>query len=325
MKIKVPQPVLPALMLPFLATTGFAQQMTGQSHPDQLNDGITTSAQTDHYVKPSHAADTPAYAPVAQAPAQPAYQNSYPATAPVPDPVLLTRDPASAQPQAVPAPIAVRPSAYPAVPVETAAVASPATEGNDDGIVLDVPTRPHELNSGTLLKARLRETIATQSTAEGTIFTAELLSDVGHHGEVMLPAGSLIRGRVSSIHGGKRISGGASIHLEPETISLPDGTLYNLRAQITDLNSTEDIRVTDEGTVVARSHPKVAAGVIGGVTATAAVTGAMIGGGVGAAVGATVGAGIATATWLKRDVQESLPAGTDVIFALDQPLTITPR
>ena len=115
------------------------------------------------------------------------------------------------------------------------------------------------------------------------------------------------------------------MHLQPESISLPDGTLYRLDAQITDLNSTQDLRVNDEGTVVLRSNPKAAAAVVGGVTATAAITGAVVGGGVGAGVGAIVGAGVATAVYLKREVQEIIPPNTDVIFALDQPLVVTPR
>lgn len=319
MKSSLRKPVLPALILPLLAVTpAFAQQTTGTSHPEQLQDTI----QTDHYVKPSRAADNvqPAAAP---------YQDSYPATAPAPEPKLLPRDAAS-QTAAAPsnfAPAAPTglPSPYTpynaAAPVQTAAV--PA--GSDEGIVLTVPTAPHELNRGTLLHARLREGLNTQTTPEGSVFTAELTADAGHSGEVMLPAGSLIRGHVTSVHGGKRLTGGAAIHLRPETISLPDGTLYRFDAQITDLNSTQDLRVNDEGTVVLRSNPKAAAAVVGGVTATAAITGAVVGGGIGAAVGAVAGAGIASVVYLRREVQEVLPPDTDVIFALNQPLIITPR
>ena len=314
MTLNTLKPVLPAILLPFLALSASAQAVTGYSHPDTSTD---IAAQGDHYVKPSQAQQAPAY------------QDSYPATATAPQPqaqpALISREPATGAPMPAVAPSQYVP--YTAAPVQTAAVAAPqpGVEGNDDGIVLAVPTRPHELNRGTLLHARLRETLTTQSTNVGSTFTAELLADVGHSGEVMLPAGSLIRGHISAVHGGKRISGQASMRLQPETVSLPDGTLYALNAQITDLDTTEDVRVNDEGTVVLRSHPKATAAVLGGVTATAAVTGAVIGGGVGAAVGAVAGAGVATAWWLKRDVQETLPAGSTIIFALDEPLTVTPH
>jgi hypothetical protein len=314
MKRIVLKPILPALILPFLAFTSSAQQATGYSHPDQNTDLAT---QNDHYVKPSHDGKT-----------APAYQDSFPATAPAPDPKLISREaaPASA-PAAEVAPEGVQYAPYQPASVQTASAAPVRTapDAADGEIVLDVPTRPHELNRGTLLHARLRETVSTKTTVEGSVFTAELLSDVGHHGEIMLPAGSLIRGHISSVHGGSRISGGASVHLRPETVSLPDGTLYRINAQITDVESTQDLRVNDEGTVVLKSNPKAAAAVVGGVTATAAVTGAVVGGGVGAAVGAVAGAGVATAVYLKRDVQETMPAGTDVIFALDEPLVVTAR
>ncbi len=318
MKHPLLKPVLPMLILPFLATTpGLAQQTTGTAHPEQLSDPI----QTDHYVKPSSAAQAP--------PTAPAYQDSFPATATAPTPAappqLLSREASASTPGTTAPPASTPYVPYTAAPVQTATIERRTPEGNDDGIVLAVPTRPHELNRGTLLHARLREGFNTERTAEGAVFTAELTADAGHSGEVMLPAGSLIRGHVTSIHGGKRITGGAAMHLRPESISLPDGTLYRLDAQVTDLNSTQDLRVNDEGTIVLRSHPKEAAAVVGGVTATAAVTGAVIGGGVGAGVGAIVGAGVATAVYLKREVQEVIPADTDVIFALSQPLVVTPR
>ncbi len=316
MNAKKITPVLPAILFPFLALSTHAQtpvpDMTGVAHPDQTSINGTPSDSPDHYIKPSKAAPQTT---------TPAYQDAYPATAPTPQPALIER---SAPPTAeiLPPP----PEDTPAPPVQTARVApSPGMDPADGEIVLEVPTRPHELNHGTLLHARLREAINTKTTPEDSVFTAELTADVGHHGEVMLPAGSLIRGHITSVHGGKRITGGAALHLRPETVSLPDGTLYRLDAQVTDLTSTQDLRVNDEGTVVLRSNPKAAAAVIGGVAATAAVTGAVIGGGVGAGVGAIVGAGVATAVYLKREVQEDLPAGTDLIFALDQPLVVTPR
>lgn len=313
---KASQSLLPALFLPFLALGAHAQATTGTSHPDDLP---AVTAQSDHYVPPSHKG-----APQAA----PSYQDSFPATeaAPsaTPDRRLLSRDAATPAPVApvVPASDQYRPYVPP--PTQIAATA-PTGDLADGEIVTSVPMHPHELNRGTLLHAVLREGLSTQTTIQGSTFTAELTADVGHNGEVMLPAGSLIRGHVSEVHGGKRITGGAAMHLRPETISLPDGTLYRIDALITDLDSTQDLKVNDEGTIVLRSNPKAAAAVVGGVTATAAITGAAVGGGVGAAVGAIAGAGVASVVYLRREVQEILPARTNVIFALDEPLTITPR
>lgn len=299
------------LLLPFLALPAAGQAIIGESHPEKLNDG---PIQTDHYVKPSHDA--------AQATAAPAYENSFPATesSPPAEPELHTHTMAvtPATEPAVVAPVNTLQSA----PVQTASAAEPNTDGD---IVLSVPTVPFQVARGALLHMRLREALDTRSTADGSTFTAELLDNVGQPGAVLLPAGSLVRGRVLAVHGGRRISGRASMRLQPETISLPDGTLYHISAQLTDLNSMQNVRVTSEGAVVLRTHPKETAAVLGGVTGTAALTGALVGGGVGAAVGAVAGAGVATVIWLKRDVQENLPAGTDLIFAMEEPLNTTPR
>lgn len=316
MPSKAPKTPLPLLLLPFLALSAGAQAIVGQSRPETLNDGIVTS---DHYVKPSHDGTA--------ATATPAYQNSYPATENGPTTAKLhtrSEGPVSSLPgTGSPGYTATRPAA----PVQTAALnpEDPAAPNTDGDIVLNVPTRPHEVSRGALLHVRLRDALSTRSTAEGSVFTAELLSDVGHGGEVLLPAGSLLRGRVAAVHGGRRITGRASMRLQPETISLPDGTLYRLDATLTDLDSMQDVRVTDEGAVVLKGHPKRDLAVLGGVTGSAAVAGALVGAGVGAAVGAAAGAGVATVVWLKRDVQENLPAGTDLIFAMDESLPITPR
>ena len=184
---------------------------------------------------------------------------------------------------------------------------------------------PHQLIDGTLLKARLQQTIATKTTPQGTAFSAELLQDVGHHGEIMLPAGSVLHGRVTAIHGGMRIGGPASIRLQPQTVTLPDGTIYALTADVVDVDGLSDTHVNEEGSIQGKTHPKATAAALGLTTLSAMAAGAVIGGGVGAAVGASIGAGVGAVWWLKRDHQETLPAGTNLTFALGQPLTVSPR
>ena len=319
------QPMLPFLALPLLAVSALGQT-TGVSNPDQANDISSAPAQTDHYVKPSHtAAASPADSPAAaQSYPATAPEVSYPATGPAPT--------ADAAPQPTAALIVRQPEPTPAAPanyapVQTASVQlQPRTPVDDDsGVVMAVPVGPHELGAGTVLKTHLRETFSTETTPVGARFSADLLADAGHSGEVLLPAGSIIHGRVAAVHGGKRISGPASIRLQPETVTLPDGTLYSLRATVSGLDGMEDARVSDEGAIQAKGHPKQDAAALGLTTATAAVTGAVIGGGVGAIVGASIGAGVGTVVWLRQDHQETLPEGTALYFSLDEPLQLNPR
>ena len=142
---------------------------------------------------------------------------------------------------------------------------------------------------------------------------------------MLLPAGTIIQGRVTKVHGGKRITGTAAIRLQPDAVAFPDGTMYPLHATVSGVEHFTDAHVNDEGTIVAKTHPEIDAAALGLTTGAAAVTGALVGGGVGAAVGATVGAGLGTYLWLNRDHQEYLPAGITLLLSLDEPMHLNPR
>ena len=48
-------------------------------------------------------------------------------------------------------------------------------------------------------------------------------------GQVVVPAGALLEGRVTLVREGKRVGPAAAIHLEARTVTLPDGSRYMLR------------------------------------------------------------------------------------------------
>jgi hypothetical protein len=281
MKLKLSIPLAAALVL--LPAAALRAQMTGTSHPEELDDTKpTVPADGTHYVKPS--------------PATPA--TTYTVTPP-PAPVLYQHNPAPA-------------------PLQSATVAvDPTLNVTDDvnsGVVTSVPIGPNELPIGTHLKGTLQQPISTKTTAAGSRFTAALSTNVLRNGLVLLPAGSLVYGRITQIHGGRRISGPSSIRLQPDSVSLPNGTVDNF----------DDSHVNNEGTIVGNVHPGATAAAVGFTTTTAVVTGAVIGGGVGAVVGLGVGAGVAGVWWLKHDRQQELPSGTEIVFTLNTPLHINP-
>src|SRR5205823_1813643 len=121
-------------------------------------------------------------------------------------------------------------------------------------IVTTLPYSENSLSTGTLLKAHLVGTLSTETTRQGSHFIALLSNNVEHNGKVILPMGASLEGRVTTVRSGKRISGGAAIHLEPETVTLPDGTLYRLNARVTDLDGNHGTHVNDEGTIVGGNH-----------------------------------------------------------------------
>ena len=306
MKKTLPQSLAATTLL--LLPAGILAQMTGTSHPEELHDNIVASP-APHYVKPSPAVPlTP--------------QSMVPVTAPTSgEPVLVERVPQSGtQPGSD---FASRPAAA----RETASASRSELVVTDDptsGVVMDVPSAPHELPAGTLLHMALSKEISTIATERGAAFTGRLLQPATRQGEVLLPAGAVLSGRVAQIHAGNRMHGGAVIQLVPEWITLPDGARHRLEAQVVDLPSVSDARVNDEGVIHGKTNIKGTAAAVGLTTASATVAGAVIGGGVGAAVGATLGVGVATVWWLRHEQEQTLPENTEIVFSLDRPLLVTP-
>jgi hypothetical protein len=205
-------------------------------------------------------------------------------------------------------------AATPVVPVENP---------EDAMIVTSVPERAGELREGTLLRTKMISTLSTESTVTGSRFTAAVTEPIERNGRVIIPVGSILEGRVTEVHGGKRITGGAMLHLETSNVTLPDGTHYIVHAQVIDTGKSE-FKVTDEGTLKKKDHAKETLAVMGGVTGAGAATGAVIGGGVGALVGASLGAGVSTVIWLKQDRQATLPKDVQLVFSLTAPMILTP-
>jgi hypothetical protein len=217
----------------------------------------------------------------------------------------------------------------PYVPYNGAATTANAAKQNavavdmDGEIVTSVPEREGELREGTLLRVNMVDGLSTENTQAGSKFTAQIVEAVEKDGRVIIPIGSVLDGQVTEVHSGKRISGGALIHLEPRNITLPDGTHYVVHAQLIDTNRS-DFKVDREGTLKKSEHPKETLAVMSLATGSSAVAGAMIGGGVGAVVGAGVGAGVSTVMWLKQDRQATLKKDSRLVFSLTAPMVLLP-
>jgi hypothetical protein len=204
-------------------------------------------------------------------------------------------------------------------------LSAPSPKSDEDaGIVTYVPSLPGEIPEGSLVKVRLREDLSTLTTKPGTKFTAEVSEPVMRNGQVVIPAGSMMEGRVTYVRGGKRIGGSAAIHLEPRTVTLPDGAQYVLRARAIDTSSWQNTKVDNEGTIMRRDHSKKTAAEISLAAGGGMAAGALLGGVPGAVIGAGVGAGVGTIVWLKEDRQAELPKNLGVIFSLTEPMSVTP-
>ena len=161
----------------------------------------------------------------------------------------------------------------------------------DSGVITRIPGPSNALPIGTMVKTKITQDLSTKTTTVGTAFTAELSQAVLRDGQVLLPVGSIVAGRVSEVHGGKRMSGQASMRLLPQRVTLPDGTVYPLHAQVIDTDLYKHMSVDREGTILHKGSKTGTAAGIGLSAGAGAASGAIFGGWPGAVIGAGVGAG----------------------------------
>jgi len=100
--------------------------------------------------------------------------------------------------------------------------------------------RTKRIPAGTKLKLQLIEPVNTIAKNEGDAFSAMLLEDQKSGVNVILPAGSILRGCISKIKPTRRLSRGAVIYLDFDHVVTPNGrqlplslSIYN-RANLTD-------------------------------------------------------------------------------------------
>ncbi len=198
---------------------------------------------------------------------------------------------------------------------------APANDPDSD-IVHPASLGQGELGDGTTIRVRLLERLSTIQSQSGDNFRTRVASDVLQDGEVLIPAGAEIDGKVATVSTGHP-GGHGSMHLNPDTVILPSGARYRLFAQVT-ATPGSNTRVGSEGAINGGSRLKRDGIEYGGGVGAGLIAGAALGGPVGALAGSLVGAGVVTAHLLISHPQANLEEGTVLIFTLTEPLHLEP-
>jgi type IV secretory pathway VirB10-like protein len=205
-----------------------------------------------------------------------------------------------------------------------AAATTPDGWNPDNAIVTSVPVDPNALAEGTNITVRLKQDLSTKSTQAGATFSADVTQNVYNGSQLVIPAGSEMRGRVMHVSQGHRLVSRATIRLRPDMIVLPDGTAYHLYATAVE-SKAPGTSVNDEGGIVAGHHYKKDAVEYGAGAGVGAATGGAFGGPVGAGVGSLVGTGLVGTHMLTQPpAAADLPQGSVLIFSLTEPMPLTP-
>jgi hypothetical protein len=166
------------------------------------------------------------------------------------------------------------------------------------GTRMDVPV-------GTELDVRLTQSLSSATAKVEDRFEATTLVDLREGDRVIIPAGSVMRGVVSSVTKTTRLERKGALTLAFDQVTI-NGRAHPIRATVTQAIESEGVRGE--------------AGKIGAGAGVGAIIGGILGGVKGALAGILIGGGGTIAATEGKDVE--LPAGTVLRVRLDSGLNL---
>ena len=157
-------------------------------------------------------------------------------------------------------------------------------------------TKQVTIPAGTKIPIALKNAISTKANHVGDPIYAETTFPVVLDERVIVPPGTYVQGKISSIKPAGHIKGRAEVLVHFTTLIYPNGYTVMLPGSIENAPSVENGKVKDkEGTIQGDSNKGKTAATIAAPAADGALTGAVVHGGEGALIGAGIGGAIGTA------------------------------
>lgn len=180
----------------------------------------------------------------------------------------------------------------------------------------------YNVNAGETLRVRMNQTISSETARVGDQFSTTVVDPVYAGGVEVIPAGSTVTGRVTTVERAARKSKAGSIGVHFVAVRLPTGITRTINGDLTDVAGSS-VNSDNEGEVEGKSATKRNVVFIGGGAATGALIGAIAGGGKGAGIGAGIGAGLGVAGALFSKGHEAVvKSGTEFGVVLNQTLSL---
>lgn len=192
----------------------------------------------------------------------------------------------------------------------------------DSDIVHPAPLPPGTLGEGTLIRVKLLDELSSNFSEKGQPFRATVASDVLQDGNVVIPAGAEIEGHVAQVSEG-HFAGHGSILLVPETVTLQNGSKFELHAMVTSTPGS-NARVGSEGIITPGSRIRKDGFEYAGVGGGGMIVGAALGGPAGMLAGGLIGAGVVTTHLLVSHPQANLNAGSYLMLSVTQEVRLVP-
>jgi hypothetical protein len=168
---------------------------------------------------------------------------------------------------------------------------------------------------GTTMSVALNQTLSTETNQAGDAFTATLQQPIlSADGDVLVPAGATVRGRVTQVQKSGRVGETAVLNLAFEAVTF-GGNSYPLDASVVSANP-ERVSRASTGEQVAKGAAGAAAGAILGRVLGKNTSSTIKGAVIGAAAGTAIAMGTA-------DVDAVLKEGSTMVIRTDGPITVT--
>lgn len=159
------------------------------------------------------------------------------------------------------------------------------------------------LDYGSRLQVRIEEPLSSETALVEDRFDATLYAPARYEGQVVVPAGAVLRGVVKAVERAERPSKGGRLELEFDRLYL-DTVSYDIKARVEEVGQQGPNKAEKAGIGA------VLGGVLGGI----------LGGKTGAIVGVVAGgAGAVVGT---KGEEAVLPTGTILTVRLEEPLSL---
>jgi len=178
------------------------------------------------------------------------------------------------------------------------------------------------LEANQIIRVRMNETISSANASVGDAFSTTVVDPVYAGGTEVIPAGSVIVGRVTQVKRAARKSKAGTLAVEFIALKLPNGLSRAMNGSLSS-GSGDTTTYDNEGGVSGGSSMKRNVVFIGGGAAAGALIGAIAGGGKGAGIGAGVGAGLGVAgAYFSKGKDAVVKPGTEFGVVLNQSLSL---
>jgi len=183
------------------------------------------------------------------------------------------------------------------------------------------PIRYYTLGADQTIRVRMDTELNSKTARVGDRFTTTTVEPVYADGVEVIPAGSKVLGRVTTVKRAQRRSPG-TISVNFNTLQMPNGTRHVINGSLSSLQA-DDVNSDNESTVEGRSNQKRDIVFIGGGAATGAIIGAIAGGGKGAGIGAILGGALGTGGRLyEKEQQAVVKSGTEFGVSLNRSVSL---